>query len=292
MSFRPLALVLPVLGLFAGCASFPQGGAAPRSKMVEATGWAPTDAKDELGTRRRAVADAQARAIEKAVGVFLAARTQVDGAVATGEEITADARGYIRHYDILGEKTADGFCQVRIRALVELPGPGDEPEEDASWPVPPHSWVAVIISADASQDGFWARDAAADIEEKLSARGFEVVPDSAPTAASPIWTIRGRVTAYQLQDPNLGAFLSYRGRVSLEIEPPAGGAPIWRRSLEAPALGLDPGEVSSQAVRNAAILAGTAAAQALAARLAKTLLSSSSKSYNFAGQDVFQDSGH
>ncbi|MHB2025064.1 MAG: hypothetical protein ACYCPQ_00290 [Elusimicrobiota bacterium] len=259
--------IAPILGFFAGCASLPHEGALPRAETVEAVGWASVDARDELGTQRCALIDAQARAIEKAAGVFLSARTQVDGTVAVSEEIRADARGYIRHYDILSEKSAGGFYKVRIRALVALPGPGDNAEEEASWPIPPHSRVAVIISAGGSQNKSWARTAAAAVKMRLSARGFEVVQYPGPTASSPAWIIHVRVRAYQVQDSELGAFLSYRGRVSLEISPPASGAPVWRRSLEAPALGLDAKMVSSQAVQNAATLAGTAAAQEIARRL-------------------------
>ncbi len=293
MSFRARSLVLPILGFFAGCASLPREGAAPGPKMaeVEASGWAPAGRGAAPGACRRAVADAQSRAIGKAAGVLVLARTRVEDGVALGQEITADARGVIRRYGVLDENFVGGACRVRIRALVEIPGPGQEPGRDASWPVPPHTRVVVEMRAQEPQAEAWIREADAAAAAQLAAHGFEVVADSSPDAGFFAWTVQGRVAAYHIKDAQLGAFVSYRGVVSAEILSPAGVSPIWKKSLEAPALGLDAAQTAAQAAQNAAAQAGKAAAQALVAHLANSLLNSSFITYNL-GRNAFQNPGH
>ena len=109
---------LIALILLTGCASIRSRTDANNGETVEAEGWAPVDPHDVAGTRERALADAQKKAVEKVTGIFLAASTRVDAAIAVRDRITADVRGSIRHYKILNEKTEEGVYKIRIRAFV------------------------------------------------------------------------------------------------------------------------------------------------------------------------------
>src|SRR4051812_37593662 len=91
--------------LLAGCAgkSHLKVGRSADGEVVEAEGFAPNDPKDIINTKRGSLVDAQRTAIEKAVGVFVSARTMVEKAVAIENNILARTDGYIKKYDVISE---------------------------------------------------------------------------------------------------------------------------------------------------------------------------------------------
>lgn len=106
--------------VMAGCFHGWRGLGGPKSEAVEAEGWAAIDPVHPLETRRRALAEAQKKAVEKAAGVSLSAVTKVEAAVTSEEKIVANVGGYVEKYDVLSEKSEDGFLKIRIRARVLL----------------------------------------------------------------------------------------------------------------------------------------------------------------------------
>src|SRR5438270_666390 len=122
LSFVVLQAALVVF--FSGCAgskSRLKVGKTTEGEVVEAEGFAPNDPKDVLNTKRGSLVDAQRNAIEKAVGVFVSARTMVEKAVAIENNILARTDGYIKKYDVIGEGPAESnLYRTRIRALVAL----------------------------------------------------------------------------------------------------------------------------------------------------------------------------
>lgn len=264
---------LLALLLLTGCASIHPLSPAESGETVEAEGWAPIDPKDMAGTRRRALAEAQKKAVEKVTGVFLAASTRIDAAIAIRQRIMAAVRGYIRRYDILGEKTEAGFHKTRIRALVMRRKLG---EEDRDWdataaePPPENSRVSLTIIGKGQRANSSSASALSAIRNNLLTRGFQVTTAApAPSSATLNLIVKGEARAYEISDPRLGEFISYRGRITLEVIEPKSGAVIWTRSQEASALDVDSDSASSQAIANAGALIGTAAADKLTAYLWK-----------------------
>lgn len=89
-----------------------------RELVIVAEGWAPTAGQNLLSIRHRALAEAQKKAVEKAVGVTVRARTRVEDAINVRESIEANMGGTIRRYAVLSERLDGDFYKVRIRAVV------------------------------------------------------------------------------------------------------------------------------------------------------------------------------
>lgn len=257
---------LLLLILAAGCSSIPTRNAM---EVVEAEGWAPVDPQDPMGTRQRALAEAQRRAIEKATGVFLAASTRVDSAIAVRQKIVADARGRIDHYEVLDERTEAGFLKTRVRAFVvrRQTGQNEQGVDVPAEPPPESPRLLVAISGTGHLSEEWSACAVSAIRSKLAARGFSIIEAGSKPDARHL-VIRGDVRAYPINDPRLGSFLSFRARINTEISDPTTGM-IWKQSQEASSLGVDPESASSQAIEKAGILMATAVANDLTAYLWK-----------------------
>ena len=264
---------LLALILLNGCASLRPRSAHEVSEAVEAEGWAPVDRKDGAGTRERALADAQKKAVEKVAGVYLAASTRIDAAITIRQKIMADVRGHIRRYEVLGEKTESGFLKIRIRAIVVRPNPLEDSQAMSSItnaPPPESPKVRVVINDDASHADVLNTNATSAVESRLMERGFQIdkAGIEASTAGSNL-EIRGQVRTMEIKDSHLGGFLSYRARITLEVLEPGTRNVLWKHSEEAAALGLNAESASSQAIENAGVLIGKAAADNLTTYLWK-----------------------
>lgn len=236
-------LALIVMGL-AGCAHMSQGrGAGGKGAVVEAEGWSPIDPKDPAATRQRALAEAQRKAVEKAIGVTLSATTKVEEAVTLKQKIEANVGGFIRSYEILSEGREEGFLKIRIRAFVLYQAP-EPPKAE-----PKSTRIAVVVP-DQGLSGA--------LRLTLSSRGFPV-SDRAEGADI---VVTGSAQAYAVPDPRLGGFHSYRARVSLDVLKAATGE-LSHQTGEASA--IDP--VEELARESAVARAAELAADALAARL-------------------------
>lgn len=226
-------LILALLLGASGCATAPAAGSGRKS--VEAEGMAPADAP---GSGERALADAQKRAIEKALGVSLAASTRVEGAIATKRRIWADARGRIESWSVLRDWTDKGMRTIRIRAIVIRLAEGEE--------VPPPGEATVRIDA--------AGPALDGLRRSFGARGFTVVEKGGD------FVVTARSSSNLLRDPRVAPFVSGRGRVQVSVIDAATGGVVLTRSAEAGGLDLDPLEASANAVASAGELGGREAA--------------------------------
>lgn len=68
--------------------------------------------------KREALGEAFKSALQKAVGVYIKAKTKVENFEVTYSKILSDSEGYIRSFKILKEKTDDGIYSVEIEAQV------------------------------------------------------------------------------------------------------------------------------------------------------------------------------
>jgi hypothetical protein len=227
---RP-AIALLLAGSLCSCATF---RGSREVETVEAEGWAPDAPADLLGTRHRAIVDAQRRAIEKVVGLWVDSRTQVDLAVTVTSRQRALSRGAIKKYEVLDERREDGFLKVVIRATVAKRA---EPAGEKG------SVKLAIEDAELSSA----------VRQALSELGFSVVEGEAD------YTVRGQASASRVRGSPFPGFLSYRASVSLQ----SGSA-----SGERQASALDPsGELAREkAVRLAAKLAAESLVSALSKR--------------------------
>ena len=76
--------------------------------------------------RDAAVEDAQKKAVEQAIGMFIDSRTQVEQYRVISDNILSRAKGYVKSYTILDERTDSGLLRVRISAEVALGRLSDE----------------------------------------------------------------------------------------------------------------------------------------------------------------------
>jgi hypothetical protein len=90
----------------------------PRSKVVEAEGYAPVDARGMADARDRAVADARRRAVESVAGVAVESSSRVEGAVTTAQNTTTHSRGFVEASSAVEEDVRDGMVRVRVKARV------------------------------------------------------------------------------------------------------------------------------------------------------------------------------
>jgi hypothetical protein len=194
-----LALTLgSVVFLGAGCAEMPfEEGRLP-SVSVTAEGWAPIDGVRGLLTARyRALAEAQKKAVEKAVGVTLKASTRVDDAVSIRQSIVANMGGTIRRYEVLSEGPQDGFFKIKIRADVLYR--------------PPSIPLAGVKAA-----RFYVRipdEKIADaVRDSLAVADFRLTENERDADV----LVTGVVETYGLADPRLGGLFSCRAKVSLK----------------------------------------------------------------------------
>jgi hypothetical protein len=192
------------------------GDKGTEGEVVEAEGLAPYNPKDMIATKRAALVDAQRNAVEKAVGVYVSARTMVEKAVAIENNILAKTDGYVKKYDILQEGPKDDLYYMRIRALVALKKLEQDLQQISLSTTPdlkkPH--VIVDIKEEIDKESIDDQPASEALSRALSEAGFVVVgPDQAKDADL---IIRGKASAYPFQGKGLGGFLSYRARLSIE----------------------------------------------------------------------------
>jgi hypothetical protein len=237
------ALLLLLAAGLAGCAGAPPR--APGRVSVEAEGWAAETPGDPSGSRLRALADAQKRAVEKAAGVRVAASTRVDKGVAVRQRVWADARGRIERWDLLADRREDGFRKLTIRAVVRL----DLEGEPAA---PPPGEARLRVAAQGP--------AAAGLRRALAARGYEVVESGEQ------YVVAAAASTTLSRDPRLRPFVSGRTRLSVTVKDPAGGV-LWEAARDASALDADPLLAAARAADAAGEAAGRAAAEGLAEAL-------------------------
>lgn len=224
--------VLALLLVLSGCATAPSNGAGRTTVEVEGRG---TDGP-------QALADGLKRAVEKALGVKLAATTKVEAAIAVRRRIWTDSRGAVEKWTVLGERTEDGLTVVRVRAVVRRLADGEA--------VPPPDGTTVRIEASGA--------AAAGVRRGFGARGFTVVEKGEQ------FVVRARGGSTLLRDARTAPFVSARGKVTVSVIDAASGGVVWEQTREAGGLESDSLAAAALAVENAGELGGRDAADGLA----------------------------
>lgn len=233
-----------LLALTAGCADLDTREDGGRREIsVDAEGWAPLEGENALSARHRALAEAQKKAVEKAVGVTLRARTRVDDAINIKQSIEANMGGTIRRYEVTSQGEDGGFFKVRIHAVViyrALEAPA------AKRAVPR---LAVRIANE---------KAAGAVRSALASRDFEI---SASDAGADV-AVTGVVETRGLADPRLGGYYSYTAKVSLTAANARSGK-VTRVEYEASAVDTEEQVACDRALENAGNESGAELAASL-----------------------------
>lgn len=244
------AAALAALLAAGGCAH-----ARPGAEPVVAEGWAAeAPGGDEEVARRRAVADALRRAVERAAGVSLTARTRLRDGAALSSRVVADAAGCVRRYEVLEEGRARGGRRALVRAEV-LP-----PSSCGRSPLPPAALedaaVEVRVTGRGALGRGAARAAASALRARLAERGWRVVESGAP------WRLSGRADVEPVRDARVAPFTGAVAELSLRAER-ADGSLMWEGRGSASALDADTPAAGSRAAARAAEVAAAGAADAL-----------------------------
>jgi hypothetical protein len=105
------------LGLFA-CVAWGQAprAAATKTIVAEGVGAGP----DRTKARDDALADAQRRAVEEVVGLYLTSETVIQNGAVVSDEIISHSQGYVHAYTVVSERYAENEYRVKIKATVKL----------------------------------------------------------------------------------------------------------------------------------------------------------------------------
>jgi hypothetical protein len=85
---------------------------------VEATGEAAIFQNDVVQAREKAIADALRNAVEKAVGTVITSASVSKDFELVEDKVLSNSRGYIKKFDIIDKKEADGTVTITLRADV------------------------------------------------------------------------------------------------------------------------------------------------------------------------------
>ena len=237
---KSLVLTFSLAFLAAGCAGHKSRlklGKTSEGEVVEAEGLAPYNSKDLLASKKASLADAQRNAVEKAVGVFVSARTMVEKAVAIENNILARTEGYVKKYDVIKEGVDGEFYKTKIRALVALKDLEADLKEMSLLKGPelyrPRLHVALTETIDKEPSDEHAAQTA--LEKALIAQGYSVVASTDMGSAELL--VMGKAASFPFQTEKLGGFVSYRARISLEVTRPGAKDTLVSLTKEASGLG-------------------------------------------------------
>lgn len=232
-----------------------------KGEVVVSEGWAPIDDADVLGTKRRSLADAEKKAIETVVGVFISAKTRVDQTVSIDERILADLNGYIRRYEIVDERREDGFLKTRIRAVVLYKKIGDELSQlGLTKPAPPAGNPRVTVLLEPQR----GPEAAQALRQAFVAAGYTVVVVDGSGGRDGDLLVRGAAESRALPADGLGGLHSSRARLTLEVVKTKSGEVLAAKTQEASALDVADDAAAAKAQGAAGALAGAALVKELA----------------------------
>lgn len=251
-------------------------GRTDDGEVVEAEGWSPYDAKDLMSTKQRSLAEAQKKAVERVVGVYISAKTRVSQAVTLDQNILANVGGYVKKYDVVSERAEDGFYKTKIRALVLYKKVGEDlrglglvrPEAP-----PGNPRVSVVLASEGGESA-----AAGAVRKALLERGFAVAGAGEAKPAADL-LVTGTASAHELTDVRLGGFRSWRARVELEARRPGTSDVLARKTQEASGLDAVADIARAKALENA----GGLAAEALAAEVSSLLTSRTAVAVRLSG---------
>lgn len=238
---RKLLAATTALLVFAGCTgshSRLKLGKNVEGEVVEAEGFSPYDPKDIINTKRGSLVDAQRTAIEKAVGVFVSAKTLVEKAVAIENNILAHTDGYIKKYDVLNEGVTDNnLYRTKIRALVALKDLEKDLKDMALLRSPElkRPRVNIVLKEETDKTAIDDNPATSALMRSLVDQGFVVLQGERAKEAELV--VDGKASAFPFQASGLGGFVSYRARLSLQVMRAGADDVLLSSSKEASGLG-------------------------------------------------------
>ncbi|MCB4757001.1 MAG: hypothetical protein LHV69_08275 [Elusimicrobia bacterium] len=267
-----LSVLLATVLIVSGCAgkkSRLKMGQTQEGEVVEAEGLAAYDANDLISTKRASLVDAQRNAVEKAVGVFVSARTMVEKAIAIENNILAKTDGYVKKYDILSEGVDQGLYKTRIRALVAFRELEADLKEMSllNMPLLERPRVSVSFDEEVERKPVTEHTAASAFEKRLIDQGYVVVGKERLSEAEVL--INGKVSAFPFQSEGLGGFVSYRARLSAQAKKAGSSDVLLSLTKEASGLGGNPELAGLKALETVGELAGEEAANQLNERMKK-----------------------
>ncbi len=234
--------------LHATCVAFLVGCAGSKSRLkvgktvegevVEAEGFAPNDPQDIINTKRGSLIDAQRNAIEKAVGVFVSARTMVEKAIAIENNILARTDGYLKKYDILSEGVVENnLYRTRIRALVALKDLEQDLRDMSLLKTNElkRPRVALDITEQVNKAAVDEEAAETAMQSALMEQGFVIIQGDRLKEADLV--IKGKASSFPFQAEGLGGFVSYRARLAVQAVRPGTQDVVSSMNREASGLG-------------------------------------------------------
>lgn len=278
-----LALTLPFLTACAGTKGRLKVGVTPEGEVVEAEGMVPYIDSDVPGTKSGGLAAAQRSAVEKVVGVYLAAETRVSKAITIDQKILANTSGYIKKYEILNEGREASFWKTKIRALVSFERVGQDLRALGLLDSKTIGNPRVIVLLDESIGGEPSdtSHAADGLTSSLVDRGYTVMDRAALAGIAMQDTLNavekgdakavkdlgskvgaevvviGQGEATEMDpDPRLGGFVSYRAKAAGKAIRAGSGQILASISRQASGMDVNKAMAAAKALESAAKLLG------------------------------------
>lgn len=274
--------------IFSGCATkgyLTQRQGETGGEIVIAVGEVLVDDKDLVGTKKRAIIDAQKRAVEMVVGVYISGSTIVERAITVRDKIIAKIDGHIDSYEILSEKREGELYKVRIKALVRITRINEDLVDS--------EFINTSTIGGNPQIGIWIDESLEGkmrpnsisskvVTQHLHDRGFQVIASNSayaglteeqytPTGFSEIIDadilILGSANSYFFTDEILGRLVSYRALLQLKAIKISIGEVLLVMNKEGRGVGVTRDMAGLAALTNVAKNAG----EELALRLAEEL---------------------
>jgi len=234
-------LFISFIALLGGCATTGQTQKPsakpqkPQVEIVEAEGLAPLS-DDLIKSREIAISDAQKRAVELVVGVYVSAENFVSKAKLIEDNITGETEGYIEKYEILKEWKEEPFYKVKIKARVrkdDLTKKIEElnltPKEQTTATV--SFWIKEKIDEQPSESSVVEKeimqiftDAGFTVSDRKPQEYYKDIqnildenPENLESNLKSDIVVIGDASSNFNTDKGLGGFISYRAIVSLKV---------------------------------------------------------------------------
>lgn len=184
----------PTLFLVLACLVFlPAGGAsAEETKFVTAEGVAAVQQGAIDIARDAAIEDAQKRAVEQAIGIFIDSQTQVENFQLISDNILSQVKGYVKKYTLIDERTDADILRVKINAEVSLGKLSDELSAIGILMARMHKPRTMVLIAEQNVGGelhaWWTEPGVQESEigvvensfmDKFTEKGFELIDHQA-----------------------------------------------------------------------------------------------------------------
>lgn len=137
---------------------------------------------DRAKARDDAIADAQRRAVEQGVGLYVESKTLVENSELVEDAIYQHAQGYIHSYEVLSDEYREGECRIRIRAQVRT-GKIEEDLDEVWTRLKVAGSPRVIVAIDQPQPSDVSGLAQATVTENLVNYGFKILDEAQLTHA-------------------------------------------------------------------------------------------------------------